>query len=299
MNLPPVPPPATRDKSRPPPRPAKASIHQQQQQQQQSNGSLEPSTSQQARYHSQQQQQQQPLQLQQQHFSQTDNYVGLSLIPNMLDMPAAAAANSTPCRQKSAHSTQTHNQLLVSEAEHVPTSPQQHQQQQQQLQQQQQQSRFHQSARRTTSTSSTSQHPTPTHINHAAADIDELVDYADVADSIRGLSAATAITATAAAAAAVDAVAPPQRSASNENLLRTEPKFQKLSPEKYDQMVGNFGLGNSAKAVERHMQQHADDIELYVDPCDYASLRDIGLPPEEIHELSKKLKQEQKDEVQL
>nr|XP_016945694.1 myb-like protein Q isoform X5 [Drosophila suzukii] len=78
----------------------------------------------------------------------------------------------------------------------------------------------------------------------------------------------------------------------------------KLSPEKYDQMVGNFGLGNgtgsgsgSAKAAERHMQQHADDIELYVDPCDYASLREIGLPMEEIQEMSKKLKQEQKDEL--
>ncbi|XP_043070500.1 mediator of RNA polymerase II transcription subunit 15 isoform X4 [Drosophila grimshawi] len=70
----------------------------------------------------------------------------------------------------------------------------------------------------------------------------------------------------------------------------------KLSPEKYDQMVGNFALGNS-KAAERHMQQHADDIELYVDPCDYASLRDIGVPPEEIHEMSKKIKQEQKDEL--
>ncbi|XP_032592348.2 uncharacterized protein LOC6562034 isoform X6 [Drosophila grimshawi] len=71
---------------------------------------------------------------------------------------------------------------------------------------------------------------------------------------------------------------------------------KKLSPEKYDQMVGNFALGNS-KAAERHMQQHADDIELYVDPCDYASLRDIGVPPEEIHEMSKKIKQEQKDEL--
>ncbi|XP_039227910.1 basic-leucine zipper transcription factor A isoform X6 [Drosophila yakuba] len=160
VNLPPVPPPATRDKSRPPPRPAKASIHLQQQQQTQQTQSTqqqhqpEPSTSQQARYHSQQQQQQQPLQLQQQHFSQTDNY--------------------------------------------------------------------------------------------------------------------------------------------------------KLSPEKYDQLVGNFGLGSgtvsgsgsgSAKAAERHMQQHADDIELYVDPCDYASLREIGLPLEEIQEMSKKLKQEQKDEL--
>ncbi|XP_051858172.1 basic-leucine zipper transcription factor A isoform X3 [Drosophila albomicans] len=204
VNLPPVPPPATRDKSRPPPRPAKASIHQQQQQQLQqqqqqqqhqllTNGSLEPSTSQQARYLSQQQQQQQqqPLQLQQQHFSQTDNYVGLSLIPNILEMPtaaAAAAAATTPSRQAQ---QQAHAQLQ------------------------------------------TQQH--------------------------------------------------------NNQLL-------KLSPEKYDQMVGNFALPN-AKAVERHMQQHADDIELYVDLCEYGSLRDIGVPAEEALEMSKKLKQEQKDEI--
>ncbi|XP_032580304.1 uncharacterized protein LOC6614553 isoform X7 [Drosophila sechellia] len=198
VNLPPVPPPVTRDKSRPPPRPAKASIHLQQQQQTQQTQSTqqqhqpEPSTSQQARYHSQlQQPQQQPLQLQQQHFSQTDNYVGLSLIPNIVDLPGAAAACTTPSRN-----AQAQNQLL------------------------------------------------------------------------------------------------------------------KLSPEKYDQLVGNFGLGSgsvsglgsgsgsgSAKAAERHMQQHADDIELYVDPCDYASLREIGLPLEEIQEMSKKLKQEQKDEL--
>ncbi|XP_062126274.1 J domain-containing protein DDB_G0295729 isoform X2 [Drosophila sulfurigaster albostrigata] len=328
VNLPPVPPPATRDKSRPPPRPAKASIHQQQQQQLQqqqqqqhqllTNGSLEPSTSQQARYLSQQQQQQQqPLQLQQQHFSQTDNYVGLSLIPNILEMPtaAAAAAAATPSRQaqQQAHAQlqtqqqQHNNQLLVSDAavEHAP-----HQQQQQQ--QLQQQSRFHhahapqshQSARRINSNSSnnnttTSQHNnnTPNAINQSQShslshspdidSIDELVDYADVADSIRNMSATSA----AAADAAII-----ERSASNENLLRTEHKFQKLSPEKYDQMVGNFALPN-AKAVERHMQQHADDIELYVDLCEYGSLRDIGVPAEEALEMSKKLKQEQKDEI--
>ncbi|XP_060666087.1 TPR-containing protein DDB_G0280363 isoform X1 [Drosophila nasuta] len=331
VNLPPVPPPATRDKSRPPPRPAKASIHQQQQQQLQqqqqhqllTNGSLEPSTSQQARYLSQQQQQQQqqPLQLQQQHFSQTDNYVGLSLIPNILEMPtaaAAAAAATTPSRQaqQQAHAQlqtqqqqqqQHNNQLLVSDAavEHAP-----HQQQQQQLQQQ---SRFHhahapqshQSARRINSNSNssnnnttTSQHNnTPNAINQSQShslshspdidSIDELVDYADVADSIRNMSATSA----AAADAAII-----ERSASNENLLRTEHKFQKLSPEKYDQMVGNFALPN-AKAVERHMQQHADDIELYVDLCEYGSLRDIGVPAEEALEMSKKLKQEQKDEI--
>ncbi|KAI8130134.1 hypothetical protein CVS40_0026 [Lucilia cuprina] len=83
----------------------------------------------------------------------------------------------------------------------------------------------------------------------------------------------------------------------------------KLSPEKYDQMVGNMnGLLNGAGAAggssvaaasvvakERQIQEHADDIELYVDPCDYASLKEIGLPMQEIKEMSAKLKQEQKD----
>ncbi|XP_016964430.1 basic-leucine zipper transcription factor A isoform X2 [Drosophila biarmipes] len=315
VNLPPVPPPATRDKSRPPPRPAKASIHLQQQQQTQQQHQPEASTSQQARYHSQQHQQ--PLQLQQQHFSQTDNYVGLSLIPNIVDLPAAAAATcTTPSRN-----VQAHSQLLVSD---VLSS--QHQQQQQQhhsrfhqAQQQQQQHQSSSPARRpptnpTTSaitnmpsTPSITQHP-PTHTAHSAG-IDELVDYADVADSIRDYNIAAMSCAAATSGSVVDAAATSlqkQRSPSHENLLRTEPKFQKLSPEKYDQLVGNFGLGNgngsgsgsgSAKAAERHMQQHADDIELYVDPCDYASLREIGLPMEEIQEMSKKLKQEQKDEL--
>jgi len=155
------------------------------------------------------------------------------------------------------------------------------------------------------STPSITQHP-PTQTAHSA-DIDELVDYADVADSIRDYNIAVTGCTAATSGSVVDAAATSlqkQRSPSHENLLRTEPKFQKLSPEKYDQLVGNFGLGNgtgsgsgSAKAAERHMQQHADDIELYVDPCDYASLREIGLPMEEIQEMSKKLKQEQKDEV--
>ncbi|XP_068150548.1 probable basic-leucine zipper transcription factor D isoform X5 [Drosophila tropicalis] len=214
VNLPPVPPPATRDTSRPPPRPAKASIHHQQHPQQQqvlTNGHHEPSTSQQSRYQHEQQQQHQPLQLQQKHFSQTDNYVGLSLIPNIVDMPATAAA---------------------------------------------------------------------------------------------AVAAAVTTTTAAAAAAATTATSTPSRhtQSTHSQLL--------LSPEKYDQLVGNFGLptgtgaangssssSSNSKAVERHMQQHADDIELYVDPCDYASLREIGLPMDEIKEMSKKLKQEQKDEL--
>ncbi|XP_046866611.1 basic-leucine zipper transcription factor A isoform X2 [Drosophila willistoni] len=345
VNLPPVPPPATRDTTRPPPRPAKASIHhqqhpQQQQQQHLTNGHHEPSTSQQSRYQHEQQQQHQPLQLQQKHFSQTDNYVGLSLIPNIVDMPAtptaaaavaaavttttaaaaAAATTATATSTPSRHTQSTHSQLLVSDA----TSSHQHQQQQQQ-QQQQQHTRFHHAHQQHQSSSSrryvyepfnipstapTSQH-TPTHSIQGST-IDEVVDYADVADSIRdyNISSTTATpNATAAASATVvDAAAlTKQRSPSHENLLRTEPKFQKLSPEKYDQLVGNFGIptgtgaangsSSNSKAVERHMQQHADDIELYVDPCDYASLREIGLPMDEIKEMSKKLKQEQKDEL--
>ncbi|XP_023031446.1 uncharacterized protein LOC6642042 isoform X3 [Drosophila willistoni] len=218
VNLPPVPPPATRDTTRPPPRPAKASIHhqqhpQQQQQQHLTNGHHEPSTSQQSRYQHEQQQQHQPLQLQQKHFSQTDNYVGLSLIPNIVDMPA-----------------------------------------------------------------------TPT----AAA----------------AVAAAVTTTTAAAAAAATTATA---TSTPSRHTQSTHSQLLKLSPEKYDQLVGNFGIptgtgaangsSSNSKAVERHMQQHADDIELYVDPCDYASLREIGLPMDEIKEMSKKLKQEQKDEL--
>ncbi|XP_032592346.2 mediator of RNA polymerase II transcription subunit 15 isoform X3 [Drosophila grimshawi] len=100
----------------------------------------------------------------------------------------------------------------------------------------------------------------------------------------------------ATAAVAATAAAATSTPSSRHNAQNTHNQLLKLSPEKYDQMVGNFALGNS-KAAERHMQQHADDIELYVDPCDYASLRDIGVPPEEIHEMSKKIKQEQKDEL--
>ncbi|XP_054742910.1 uncharacterized protein LOC129247694 isoform X1 [Anastrepha obliqua] len=154
--------------------------------------------------------------------------------------------------------------------------------------------------------------------------VEELIEYSDVVDSIR-LLGASAAAAGAESGGVSDAGFPPEsplhntfsnnskttnpptaalsnrlHSVSNENLLRNEHKFQKLSPEKYDQLVGNDGGGRGASnvtAAERHMQAHADDIELYVDPCDYASLKEIGLPMEEIKEMSKKLKQEQKDEL--
>ncbi|XP_059220900.1 uncharacterized protein LOC106082456 isoform X4 [Stomoxys calcitrans] len=72
--------------------------------------------------------------------------------------------------------------------------------------------------------------------------------------------------------------------------------MQKLSPEKYDCLVGNATPNQTPPTgvKERHLQEHADDIELYVDPCDY---KEIGLPMAEIKEMNAKLKQEQKDEL--
>ncbi|KAI8130131.1 hypothetical protein CVS40_0026 [Lucilia cuprina] len=161
--------------------------------------------------------------------------------------------------------------------------------------------------------SSTTSHP----------DIEEIIEYSDVADSIRRYDITKSldtpdslpqhITSTSSSPAhhhqQQSAKINRLMSPSNENLLKNDHKFQKLSPEKYDQMVGNMnGLLNGAGAAggssvaaasvvakERQIQEHADDIELYVDPCDYASLKEIGLPMQEIKEMSAKLKQEQKD----
>nr|XP_036225151.1 uncharacterized protein LOC106627613 isoform X5 [Bactrocera oleae] len=110
------------------------------------------------------------------------------------------------------------------------------------------------------------------------------------------------LTAAAASTNAVESPSPPTSSTrkSSKSQANGSSHLLKLSPEKYDQLVGNDGSGRgmpNAVAAERHMQAHADDIELYVDPCDYASLKEIGLPLEEIKEMSKKLKQEQKDEL--
>ncbi|XP_075152994.1 uncharacterized protein LOC142226724 isoform X2 [Haematobia irritans] len=81
----------------------------------------------------------------------------------------------------------------------------------------------------------------------------------------------------------------PTNNHNNNNLV-------KLSPEKYDSLVGNSSSSPQTSAggatKERHLQDHADDIELYVDPCDY---KEIGLPISEIKEMNAKLKQEQKD----
>ncbi|XP_073825813.1 uncharacterized protein isoform X1 [Musca autumnalis] len=74
----------------------------------------------------------------------------------------------------------------------------------------------------------------------------------------------------------------------------------KLSPEKYDSLVGNNlqqQQQQGAVAKDRQLQEHADDIELYVDPCDYKELKEIGLPITEIKEINAKMKQEQKDEL--
>ncbi|KAI9585818.1 hypothetical protein GQX74_001665 [Glossina fuscipes] len=151
----------------------------------------------------------------------------------------------------------------------------------------------------------------PIHQSHP--DIEEVVEYSDVADSIRRYNISKE------SPDSPDSISPQHfqhnhhnhlvahsnkinrfMSPSNENLLKNEQIFQKLSPQKYDQLVGNAATGNATTAAnEKHLQEHADDIELYVDPCDYASLKEIGLPMHEIKEISEKLKQEQKDEVRI
>ncbi|XP_065356547.1 uncharacterized protein LOC135950944 isoform X2 [Calliphora vicina] len=171
--------------------------------------------------------------------------------------------------------------------------------------------------------------PTTTTTPHAQSstshpDIEEIIEYSDVADSIRRYDitksldtpdslaqhiASSSSTSSSPAHHHQSARINRLMSPSNENLLKNDHKFQKLSPEKYDQMVGNMNgilngavagaAGGGAAAVvvakERQNQENVDDIELYVDPCDYASLKEIGLPMQEIKEMSAKLKQEQKD----
>uniref|UniRef100_A0A034VN42 Coiled-coil domain-containing protein 50 n=1 Tax=Bactrocera dorsalis TaxID=27457 RepID=A0A034VN42_BACDO len=389
-------PPPTRGKAQlPPPRPAKASILQQNPNEPStSNGryfggssssqhtsshqqlSQSPHTPQQSAfqpYHKPQQQQQHELPqtspesylLQQNHFSQTDCYVGIS-IQKSPSLTAAAASTSavdspsppTSSTRKTAKSQANGSSHLLQQHQHSlssistgstssggaaasatimaasPTAsvqsssfahqhPHQHNHQHLHapaaLQQQQKRNALDM------------HHPTPTHYtNHSPThttttptgahqqplhqhqhSVEELVDYSDVVDNIRQLNGEAVGHAPESSPIhntfsnnhpnpSTGALSNRLHSVSNENLLRNEHKFQKLSPEKYDQLVGNDGSGRgvpNAVAAERHMQAHADDIELYVDPCDYASLKEIGLPMEEIKEMSKKLKQEQKDEL--
>ncbi|XP_029408096.2 uncharacterized protein LOC105230801 isoform X3 [Bactrocera dorsalis] len=252
-------PPPTRGKAQlPPPRPAKASILQQNPNEPStSNGryfggssssqhtsshqqlSQSPQTPQQSAfqpYHKPQQQQQHELPqtspesylLQQNHFSQTDCYVGISIQKSPSLTAAAASTSAVDSPSPPTSSTRKTAKSQANGSSHL-------------LQQ-------HQHSLSSISTGSTSS----------------------------GGAAASA------------------------TIMAASPTASKLSPEKYDQLVGNDGGGRgvpNAVAAERHMQAHADDIELYVDPCDYASLKEIGLPMEEIKEMSKKLKQEQKDEL--
>ena len=145
------------------------------------------------------------------------------------------------------------------------------------------------------------------HHQHQHPDIEEIIEYSDAVDSIRRSIDTPDSLASAHPLHRINRLMSP----SNENLLKHDQKFQKLSPEKYDQMVGNMASTSgggacssssasaSVAAKDKLLQEHADDIELYVDPCDYASLKEIGLPMQEIKEMSAKLKQEQKDAVSL
>ncbi|XP_058980546.1 uncharacterized protein LOC101893188 isoform X2 [Musca domestica] len=168
---------------------------------------------------------------------------------------------------------------------------------------------------------------TPPHISFQHPDVEEIIEYSDVADSIRRYDMNKSSTDTLDSHKSHNSASSSSpahshshhhsqsymhnaskismssrlMSPSNENLLKNEHKFQKLSPEKYDSLVGNNNLQQQqqqgAVAKERQLQDHADDIELYVDPCDYKELKEIGLPMGEIKELNAKIKQEQKDEL--
>uniref|UniRef100_A0A1I8PUN0 Coiled-coil domain-containing protein n=1 Tax=Stomoxys calcitrans TaxID=35570 RepID=A0A1I8PUN0_STOCA len=158
---------------------------------------------------------------------------------------------------------------------------------------------------------------------HQHPDVEELIEYSDVADSIRRYDMNKSSTDTLDSHKSHNSASSSSpahshshshhhhnhhmhnaskisinrlMSPSHENLLKNDHKFQKLSPEKYDCLVGNATPNQtpSTGVKERHLQEHADDIELYVDPCDY---KEIGLPMAEIKEMNAKLKQEQKDEL--
>lgn len=355
--MPPVPPPAARDKFKPPPRPAKASSLQHNTQNDANASGSSNSSSARHQHNSHHVTNQQALQQQPTHIapylsSNTEGYVGLRLDPQLM-------ANSTsPQRTKTQQNGNHANHMLVGDDEKTQNHSAER-------------NKFgnipitmsptrHASSFVSTSSSSalngspkplasilTSQQKknvfdfinTPTnltqtpHSNHSAPlhhqqtatsttpktpltpssatlleDVDEIIEYSDVADSIRRYdvggsnsalldapkhSKSSSITSTSSAPLPSKTNFNRFMSPSHENLLRTDQKFQKLSPEKYDQLIGIKDAANA----ERLLQEHADDIELYVDPCDYASLKEIGLPFEEIKEMSKKLKQEQKDEV--
>uniref|UniRef100_A0A0A1WIW6 Coiled-coil domain-containing protein 50 n=1 Tax=Zeugodacus cucurbitae TaxID=28588 RepID=A0A0A1WIW6_ZEUCU len=300
--------------------------------------------------------------LQQNHFSQTDCYVGISIqkSPSLtggsaVDSPSPPTS-STRKHQQTKTSTNGASHLLhqhqhslssISSGSAASTSsgaaaaaimatspvqsssfphqhPHQHTPTALQLQQQQQNRNafdMHQNPTHAPYTNHSPTHTTttttPPGVHQRQHSVEELVEYSDVVDNIRqqhNMRAADGVGLTPGSPQShhntfsnnhpnptTGALSNRLHSVSNENLLRNEHKFQKLSPEKYDQLVGNDGSGGrgmpNAVAAERHMQAHADDIELYVDPCDYASLKEIGLPMEEIKEMSKKLKQEQKDEL--
>ncbi|XP_061386908.1 uncharacterized protein LOC133321853 [Musca vetustissima] len=137
--------------------------------------------------------------------------------------------------------------------------------------------------------------PSP-HVSFHHPDVEEVIEYSDVCDSIRRYDM-TNKSSTDTLDSKISMSSRLMSSPSNDNLLKNEHvKFQKLSPEKYDSLVGNNN-SQGAVAKERQMQEHADDIELYVDPCDYKELKEIGLPMGEIKEINAKLKQEQKDEL--
>uniref|UniRef100_A0A1B0DHY1 Coiled-coil domain-containing protein n=1 Tax=Phlebotomus papatasi TaxID=29031 RepID=A0A1B0DHY1_PHLPP len=71
-----------------------------------------------------------------------------------------------------------------------------------------------------------------------------------------------------------------------EDDLEANCNFQKLSPAKFDYLMGNTA-GCAGASNEAFLDSQDDPIE---------TLRDLGLPPEEIQEIDRRAKQERKDE---
>lgn len=94
--------------------------------------------------------------------------------------------------------------------------------------------------------------------------------------------------------------------------FRNNSNFQKLSPEKYDYIIGNGSVNNSlGRQPQKNSDSKVNEVGLptgtlfknrennFSDPERIKTLQDLGLPPEEIQEIDRRLRQEIRDEVCL
>lgn len=92
--------------------------------------------------------------------------------------------------------------------------------------------------------------------------------------------------------------------------FRNNSNFQKLSPEKYDYIIGNDSVNNSlVRQPPKNTDSKVNEVGLptgtlfknrennFSDPERIKTLQELGLPPEEIQEIDRRLRQEIRDEV--